>query len=44
MPVDITYTRLRQNLASVLDEVIDQQEIVIVRRKASRGVALISAV
>lgn len=43
MPTDTTYTRLRENLASVLDEVIDQQEIVIVRRKASRDVALIPA-
>lgn len=43
MPTDTTYTRLRQNLASILDDVVDQQEIVIVRRKASRDVALIPA-
>jgi antitoxin YefM len=43
MPTDTTYTNLRENLASILDEVIDQQEIVIVRRKASRDVALIPA-
>jgi antitoxin YefM len=43
MPADTTYTHLRENLASILDEVVDQQEIVIVRRKGSRDVALIPA-
>lgn len=43
MPTDTTYTHLRENLASILDEVIDQQEIVIVRRKGARDVALIPA-
>jgi hypothetical protein len=33
MPVETTYTSLRANLASVLDQVIDQQETVIVRRR-----------
>jgi len=43
MPTETTYTSLRQNLASVLDRVVDQQETVIVRRKGSRDVALIPA-
>jgi antitoxin YefM len=43
MPTDTTYTHLRENLASILDQVVDMQEIVIVRRKASRDVALIPA-
>jgi antitoxin YefM len=43
MPSETTYTSLRENLASVLDEVVDQQEIVIVRRRGSRDVALIPA-
>lgn len=43
MPSETTYTSLRENLASVLDEVVDQQEIVIVRRKGDRDVALIPA-
>ena len=43
MPSETTYTSLRENLASVLDEVVDQQEIVIVRRKGARDVALIPA-
>jgi len=43
MPTETTYTNLRQNLASVLDQVVDQQETVIVRRRGSRDVALIPA-
>ncbi|MEP6961183.1 MAG: type II toxin-antitoxin system prevent-host-death family antitoxin [Acidobacteriota bacterium] len=48
MPVETTYSNLRQNLASTLDQVVDDQEIVIVRRRASgpagsRDVALIPA-
>ena len=43
VPTDTTYTHLRQNLAGILDEVIDQQDVVIVRRKGARDVALIPA-
>lgn len=43
MPSETTYTSLRENLASVLDQVIDQQETVIVRRRGARDVALIPA-
>jgi antitoxin YefM len=43
MPVETTYTSLRENLASVLDRVIDDQEVVIVRRRGARDVALIPA-
>jgi antitoxin YefM len=43
MPTETTYTRLRENLATVLDQVVDQQETVIVRRRGSRDVALIPA-
>ena len=43
MPTETTYTSLRENLASVLDQVVDQQETVIVRRKGARDVALIPA-
>jgi antitoxin YefM len=43
MAIETTYTSLRENLASVLDEVVDQQETVIVRRKGARDVALIPA-
>lgn len=43
MPAETTYTSLRQNLAAVLDQVADQRETVIVRRRGSRDVALIPA-
>ena len=43
MPTETTYTSLRENLASVLDQVVDQQETVIVRRRGSRDVALLPA-
>ncbi|MCW5981246.1 MAG: type II toxin-antitoxin system prevent-host-death family antitoxin [Bryobacteraceae bacterium] len=43
VPTDTTYTHLRENLASILDQVVDRQEVVVVRRKASRDVALIPA-
>jgi antitoxin YefM len=40
---ETSYTSLRQNLASVLDRVVADQEIFIVRRKGARDVALIPA-
>jgi antitoxin YefM len=43
MATETTYTSLRENLASVLDQVVDQQETVIVRRRGSRDVALVPA-
>jgi antitoxin YefM len=43
VPTDTTYTHLRENLAGILDDVIDQQDVVIVRRKGARDVALIPA-
>ncbi len=43
MPTDTTYTHLRENLAGILYDVIDQQEVVIVRRKGACDVALIPA-
>ena len=43
MPTNITDTHLRENLTAILDEVVDQQEIVVVRRKAGRDVALVPA-
>lgn len=43
MPIETSYTSLRERLASVLDQVIDEQEVVIVRRRRSKDVALIPA-
>lgn len=42
MATETTYTNLRQNLAAILDKVVDDQEPVIVRRRG-RDVALIPA-
>ncbi len=41
--METTYRSLRENLASVLDRVIEDQETVIVHRKGCEDVALISA-
>ncbi len=41
--METTYTQLRNQLASVLDRVSEEQEVVIVRRKGSTDVALIPA-
>jgi antitoxin YefM len=40
---ETTYTHLRENLASVLDKVVDDREVVVVRRKGARDVALAPA-
>jgi antitoxin YefM len=43
MPVETSYTRLRQGLATVLNQVANDQEVVIVRRKGAGDVALVPA-
>jgi antitoxin YefM len=43
MPVETTYTSLRENLSSYMDQVSDDREVVIVRRRGARDVALVSA-
>jgi len=43
VPIETTYTNLRERLASVLDSVASDQEIVIVRRRGAKDVALIPA-
>ena len=43
MPVETTYSALREKLASYLDQVVDDREIVIVRRRGERDVALVAA-
>jgi antitoxin YefM len=43
MSVETTYSQLREQLASVLDRVVDDREVVIVRRKTGKDVALIAA-
>ena len=43
MPIETTYTHLRQDLASFLDRVVQDREVVIVRRRRAEDVALIPA-
>ena len=43
MAIETTYTNLRGNLARTLDRVVNDQEVVIVRRKSARDVALVPA-
>jgi antitoxin YefM len=43
MPVETTYTSLRERLAAVLDQVANDQEVVIVRRRGAKDVALVPA-
>ncbi len=43
MPIETTYTSLRERLASVLDQVSNDQEVVIVRRRGAKDVALVPA-
>ena len=43
MTVEITYTQARATLAKLLDEVIQDREIVIIKRRGQEDAALISA-
>jgi len=43
LAVETTYTNLRQGLASFLKKVAEDQEVVIVRRRDAKDVALIPA-
>lgn len=43
MPVETTYTALREQLASVLNQVTENREVVIVRRRGAKDVALVPA-
>ncbi len=43
MPIQTTYTNARANLAKLCDEVANNQEIVIINRRGSHDVALVSA-
>jgi antitoxin YefM len=41
--VETSYTSLRQNLASLMDRVINDREVVIIRRKGDKKIAMIPA-
>ena len=43
MAVETTYAQLRDQLASFLDRVVEDQEVVLVRRRGARNVALVPA-
>ena len=43
MAIETTYTSLRARLASVLSQVAEDQEVVIVRRRGAKDVALVPA-
>ncbi len=44
MATETTYTNLRGKLASILNRVVEDREVVIVRRRGAKDVALIPAV
>jgi antitoxin YefM len=43
MSSETTYASLRANLANVLDRVADDREVVVIRRKGAKDVALVAA-
>ena len=43
MAIETTYTALRENLASVLDRVTQDREIVLIKRRGAEDVALVPA-
>ncbi|MCJ7435495.1 MAG: type II toxin-antitoxin system prevent-host-death family antitoxin [Anaerolineales bacterium] len=43
MTIEFTYTSARENLASLLDRVTQDREVVIIQRRGSDDVAMISA-
>jgi antitoxin YefM len=43
MATETSYTELRQNLAAYLDRVVDDREVIVVKRRGARDVAIIAA-
>ena len=43
MPIQTTYSNARNNLASLLERVTDDREIVVINRRGREDVALVSA-
>lgn len=43
MTIEFTYTSVREQLASLLDRVIKDREVVIIQRRGSEDVAMIAA-
>lgn len=43
VPIETTYTAARANLAKLLDSAVEDREIVLIRRRGAKDVALIAA-
>ena len=43
MATETTYTALRDNLSSCLNRVVDDREVLLVRRRGARDVAILAA-
>jgi antitoxin YefM len=43
MTTETTYTALRDNLATYLNRVVDDREVLLVRRRGARDVAILAA-
>ncbi len=43
MPIEISYSEARNNLASILDQVTDDSEVVVIKRRGHSAVAMIDA-
>lgn len=43
MPIEMTYSHARENLATLMDRVTDQLEVVIISRRGGKRVAMIDA-
>jgi antitoxin YefM len=43
MPIQTTYTQARANLSKLFDEVTENREIVIVRRRRGEDIAMVAA-
>jgi antitoxin YefM len=43
MTTETTYTALRDNLSSCLNRVVDDREVLLVRRRGARDVAILAA-
>jgi antitoxin YefM len=43
MPIETTYTLARANLAKLLDEVAENRETVVIRRRGKEDVAMVAA-
>jgi antitoxin YefM len=43
MSIEVSYSEARNNLASILDQVTDDSEVVVIKRRGHAPVAMISA-